>query len=199
MNQCMRPCQLAVTAGEYAAEANRVAHFLESNGKQMTNNLMAARERACEQTEFEQAARIHRDIERLKAVLGFRDSLITDIKSLNGIALTPGRPAGSVVLWPVVSGYWQEPLRIDFAQPTAEAKSLDHQLKHQLVEHLCHPAQEGDRLEHVALLSRWYFSTWCDGTWLPFHHPHDLDYRVLVRRISALLRDKAGENLPAPL
>ena len=199
MNQCMRPCQLAVTPKEYATEVDRVADFLASNGRHMTSVLTAARERACEATEFEQAARIHRDMERVKSVLGLRDEIITEVHSLNGVALTLGRQPRSIALWPMLSGYWQPPLTADFANPDSSAKSLDRQLREQLSEHLAAPNLEGDRLEHMALLSRWYYSTWRDGTWFAFRDLADLDYRALVRRISTMVREMtADEAGPAP-
>lgn len=188
MNQCMRPCQLAVTASEYAAEVARVREFLDSRGRHTVSVLAAARDRVSEQTGFEEAARIHREIERVKAVIGLRDELVTDLECLNGIALTRGAPDRSVALWPVIAGYWQPALVIDFSRPDADSRSLDHQLREKLGGHLSSPCRDGDRLEHIALLSRWYYSTWRDGAWFAFHDPSDLNYRALVRGISTILR-----------
>jgi hypothetical protein len=194
MNQCMRPCQLAVTPKEYAAEVDRVADFLASNGRHMTTVLTAARERACEATEFEQAARIHREMERVKSVIGLRDEIITEVHTLNGVALTIGRAPRTVALWPMLSGYWQPPLAIDFSNPDSSAKSLDRQLREQLSDHLAAPNLDGDRMEHMALLSRWYYSTWRDGAWFAFRDLTDLDYRALVRRISAMVREMVADG-----
>jgi excinuclease ABC subunit C len=187
MNQCMRPCQLAVTASEYAAEVSRATEFLESNGRHMIGVLTAARDRASEETGFEEAARIHREIERVKAVVALRDDLVTDVECLNGIALTRAAAERSVALWPMISGYWQPPLVIDFSRPDADSRSLDRQLREQLVSRIASGSRNGDRLEHIALLSRWYYSTWRDGAWFAFRSPSDVNYRALVRGISALL------------
>jgi hypothetical protein len=195
MNQCMRPCQLAVTPKEYATEVDRVADFLASNGRHMTSVLTAARERACEATEFEQAARMHREIERVKNIVGLRDEIITEIDRLNGIALTAGRQPRSVVLWPMLSGCWQPPLTIDFTNPDSSSKSLDRQIREQLGAHLAAPNLDGERMEHVALLSRWYYSTWRDGTWFAFRDLADLNYRALVRRISMMVREMATSEV----
>jgi hypothetical protein len=190
MNQCMRPCQLAVTEAEYAAEVTRVAQFLDSNGRHMIGTLISARERASDEMQFEQAARIHRELERVKAVNSFRDSAITEIGHLNGVAITPGRPPRSVSVWPMLSGYWQVPLLIEFTEHEAEAKSLDRQMKGRLAEHLSAPVREGDAFEQISLLARWYYSTWCDGIWLPFQTLESLDYRMLVRRVSTVIRQQ---------
>ncbi|MGA8599270.1 MAG: hypothetical protein WB676_31510 [Bryobacteraceae bacterium] len=189
MNQCMRPCQLAVTTSEYAAEVDRVKAFLESNGRHMLSVLTAARDRASDETGFEEAARIHREIERVKAVIGLRDELVTDVECLNGTALTRGAVDRSIALWPMIAGYWQPPLTIDFSRPDADSRSLDRELREQLGLHLSSPNRDGDRLEHIALLSRWYYSSWCDGAWFAFNDLAHLNYRALVRGISTLLRE----------
>jgi len=53
---------------------------------------------------------------------------------------------------------------------------------------LQNPRSEGVRVEQIALLTRWYFSSWRDGDWFPFRGLEDLNYRRLVRGISNLLR-----------
>jgi hypothetical protein len=50
----------------------------------------------------------------------------------------------------------------------------------------------GGRLEHLALLARWYYSSWSDGEWIGFHGLDQVPYRKLVRAISRL-RQKAAE------
>jgi excinuclease ABC subunit C len=44
------------------------------------------------------------------------------------------------------------------------------------------------RQEYLALLSRWYYSTWCDGEWFPFDRIQNLPYRKLVHAISRIAR-----------
>jgi Nuclease subunit of the excinuclease complex len=193
MNLCMRPCQLAVSQEEYAAEVARVRNFLETNGRHQLALLMAARDRASQETDFEQAARLHKQLEKVKAVGGLRDNVVCEVNLLNGLALTRGSGPRSVALWPMLAGYWQPPLRLDFSQPESQAKSLDRALRDSLATHLQNPCSEGIRVEEIALLARWYFSSWRDGDWFSFRGLEDLNYRKLVRGISNLLRD-----MPAP-
>jgi len=40
------------------------------------------------------------------------------------------------------------------------------------------------RGEHVALLARWFYSSWRDGEWIPFARREEPPYRRLVRAIS---------------
>jgi excinuclease ABC subunit C len=192
MNQCARPCQLAVTASEYATEVARVVEFLETKGRHLVSVLTAARDRASDETGFEEAARTHREIERVKAVIGLRDELVTNVEYLNGIVLTRGVER-SVTLWPMIAGYWQPPLMIDFSRPDADSRSLDRELREKLSGHLSSPCRDGDRLEHIALLSRWYYSSWRDGDWFAFNDLSHLNYRALVRGISTRLRETETE------
>ena len=188
MNLCMRPCQLAVSREEYATEVARVRDFLATNGHHQLAVLMAARDRASEETDFEQAARLHKQLEKVKAVGSLRDDVVCEVDRLNGIALTRGARLRSVALWPMLAGYWQDPLYFDFSQPESQGKSLDRELRDSLSRHLQNPRSEGVRVEQIALLTRWYFSSWRDGDWFPFRSLEDLNYRRLVRGISNLLR-----------
>jgi hypothetical protein len=194
MNLCMRPCQLAASREEYATEVARVRGFLETNGRHQLALLMAARDRASEETDFEQAARLHKQFEKVKAVSALRDDIVCEVNWLNGLALTRGSRFRSVALWPMLAGYWQDPLYLDFSQPESQAKSLDRELRDSLAKHLHNPRSDGVRVEEIALLTRWYFSSWRDGDWFPFRALEDLNYRRLVRGISNLLRDMPPPN-----
>jgi excinuclease UvrABC nuclease subunit len=192
MNHCMRPCQLRASAEEYNAEVQRLSDFLKSNGKHMITVLLSARDRASEETDFEQAARLHKEIEKLKSVAGLRAELIAEVESLNGIAVTRATGESRIALWPMLSGYWQAPLVLDFSAEPGPARSLDQQLREQLTAHLSIVRGEGVRTEEISLLSRWYYSSWRDGEWFPFKTLAELNYRKLVREISVRIREHAA-------
>lgn len=191
MNQCLRPCQCAVTAEEYGSEVQRVRDFLSANGKVIIAILSTARDRAAQDTDFEQAAQIHKRIEKMNAAAAARQEVITEIHRFNGIALTRGVKPRQFCLWPVFQGYWQEPLTLDFLAEGTHARSLDHELRERLTEALATPTAEGKRVEHLAIFSRWYYSSWRDGQWFPFRALADLNYRRLVREISTLAKHDA--------
>ena len=188
MNLCMRPCQLAVSTDEYHVEISRVRDFLDSNGKHYLSVFSSARDHASDQTDFEQAARLHKQLEAVKSVIALRDDIICDITELNGLALTQGCGNRMLALWPLIAGWWQAPVFLDFSVPEAQSKSLDQQIRESLSERIANPAAEGNRADEIAILSRWYYSSWRDGHWFPFRTPADLNYRKLVREISNLLR-----------
>lgn len=195
MNQCLRPCQTAVTAEEYATEVVRVSDFLLTNGKSMAGALLVARDRAAEATEFEEAAYLHKRLERVKEAANGRDPVIGDISQFSGVALTRGLEAREFRLWPMLAGYWQEPLTLDFATDQSRSTSLDGELRQTLSSAVMAPRREGNRLEELALFSRWYYSSWRDGQWFPFRTVSDLNYRKLVREISSMAKE-ASEVSP---
>ncbi len=210
MNLCLRPCQLAVSSDEYATEANRAADFLSTDGDSLLRPLSAAREQSSEAMDFEQAARLHKQIEKIKVVCALRGDLVRPLDHLNGIAITRAGSPQAVRLWPLVAGYWQPSLTLDFAavvEPTSEplipesglpelpsspkqaanpALSMDALLRQSLTQHLAYPSTDGSRSDDLALLSRWFYSSWRDGGWLPFADLTKLNYRKLVREISSL-------------
>ncbi len=192
MNQCLRPCQCAVTPQEYATEIQRLVDFLGTNGRSPIAVLSTARDRAADQTDFEHAAQIHKRIEKMKAAAAARDEAIAEIRQFNGVALTRAVPMRQFRLWPMLEGYWQEPLTLDFSAEVSRATSLDRELRDRLDESFAGPRSAGSRLEDLAIFSRWYYSSWRDGHWFPFRTLSDLNYRRLVREISKLVKADAA-------
>ena len=192
INQCLRPCQCAVTTEEYASEVTRVEEFLSTNGKSTLNVLSAARDRACEETDFEQAAYIHKRIEKVNAAAAARGEVIADIQQFNGLALTRAIEGRQFRLWPMLGGLWQEPITLDFSADETRTKSLDQVLREQISESLKNVRAEGTRIEELAIFSRWYFSSWRDGHWYGFRTLADLNYRRLVRDISKMAHPVRG-------
>jgi excinuclease ABC subunit C len=184
MNKCLRPCQLAVSVEEYRDEVDRAAAFLRTEGRSLIEPLEAARERLSDELRFEDAAREHTRIEKVQEVLRLRDSLAADIDQLCGVAVTPSAEPGAVGLWFVVAGCWQPGVRFGFEVVEGKTVSMDHRLR-EIVAAIepRRPAIE-ERQEHLALLARWYYSTWRDGEWLPFPDLARVPYRKLVNAIS---------------
>jgi excinuclease ABC subunit C len=188
MNLCLRPCQLAVSAEEYGTEVKRVRDFLDTRGKHSLHVLSTSRDRASENTEFEEAAMLHKELEKVKSVLAFQDDIVTEADSLNGVALTKGSRDRTVVLWPMISGCWHPPLRLEFPGQQLETRSLDQVLREKLTLHIVPTARQANRVDEIAILARWYYSSGRDGEWYSFGDLSDLNLRKLVRNISKLLR-----------
>jgi hypothetical protein len=193
MNQCLRPCQCAVSQDEYANEVFRLDEFLATNGKTAAAALTTARERASLEMDFEQAAYLHKRLEKVTAASASRDNVVASLDKFNGIALTRGIGEQECQLFPMLAGYWQNPLILHFNPVEPAARSLDKELREKIAAGLATPAQQPQaaspqRLEHLALFSRWFYSSWRDGHWFPFVKVEDLNYRRLVREISNLSR-----------
>lgn len=198
MNQCVRPCQCAVTLEEYAAEFGRVSDFLKSNGKATLSSLTAARASASENMEFERAAQIHKRMEQVKTAAAARDEVVAELGSLHGIAITRGPSSSEVRLWPMLEGHWQEPITIDVSAQQAQPRSMDADLKERLTNAAATSSTDGDPFEHLSLFLRWYRSSWRDGEWVQFPSLDSLNYRRLVREVSKLAKE-AGSAEPTPV
>ena len=85
MKMCMEPCKGACTREEYAAEAERVRAFLETNGESMLEELAARREAASEAMDFEGAAAMHKQWEKVKAATGFADEIVQPLTRLRAL------------------------------------------------------------------------------------------------------------------
>lgn len=198
MNQCLRPCQCAVTREEYATEARRVGDFLTTNGRAALAVMTAARDRAAEQTDFEQAAQIHKQVEKLRAAAVARDEVVTNVYHLNGVALTRGLNSREFRLWPMLQGYWQDSLRLQIPQDDPQGKSLDQMLRELLTASLNKSVLQGRRAEDVAIFARWYYSSWRDGQWFLFRQMEDLNYRKLVKEISSMAKADRAQAASSP-
>jgi excinuclease UvrABC nuclease subunit len=188
MNQCLRPCQCVVSPEEYATESRRVADFLSTAGRSALQPLSAVRDRAAADLDFEQAALAHKRIEKVQAAISTRDKVIASVDQFHGIALTRAADPDSVNLWPMFAGYWQPSLNLYLQQ---ETRSLDSLLRERLHLVFQSPLDAGNRLEQMALFSRWYYSSWRDGQWFPFEALHQLNYRRLVKAMSDLMKPNA--------
>ncbi len=194
IKQCLRPCQCAVSGSEYGTEAATVASFLQDGGRRTVPALVAIRDQATQATDFEAAAKLHKQIEKLREAMSVGNSIATDLPTFHGIAIVLDPQAREVQLFPIAEGLWQGMTTLSFAEAGEGSASLEAVLRSRL-----EAASEGsnsnrvDALEHIALFSRWYFSSWRQGEWLPFAAPDQLPYRKLMRTVARLVRKQAGQ------
>jgi excinuclease ABC subunit C len=187
MNKCLRPCQQVVSREEYLSEVQRVEEFLTGNGTALISIATAARDRLSGEMNFEEAARQHKQIERIQAVLSLRGDLVCDIDRLYGVAIAPCIAPDSVLLWFVCQGAWQAPVRFALTSLV----SLDQRLRELVASIRPATPNLAEKQEHLALLARWHYSTWSDGEWIGFPALDQTPYRKLVRAISRV-RQKAA-------
>ncbi len=185
MNKCLRPCQEVVSVEEYRTEVARVVDFLSTNGASLLTSAMATRDRFSEEMNFEEAARQHQRCDRINAVLALRGDLVRDVERLSGVVVTPSLTAEAVNLHFVLQGAWMGPVPFAVGQM---GSSLDQRLR-EVVEGLEAPrigVQE--KQEHLALLARWYYSSWREGDWIAIDDRARVPYRRIVRAVSKVLK-----------
>jgi len=186
-----------VTRDEYLSEVVRVEEFLRGNGAGLLSVATAARDRLSAEMNFEEAARQHKQLERIQEVLSLRGDLVCDIERLYGVAIAPCLAPDSVQLWFACQGAWQAPVKF----PLTSMISLDQRLRELVgsIKPVVPPLAE--KQEHLALLARWHYathySTASDGEWIGFPALDQAPYKKLVRAISRV-RQKAASVEPSP-
>jgi excinuclease ABC subunit C len=192
MNRCLRPCQQAVSMDEYHGEVVRVEQFLRSGGASLLETAAAARDRASAEMQFEEAQRLHQRVEQIAAVQGLGGELARSIDRLAGVAVTRSTEPGTIDLWFLLGGCWQEPVRFplalmasDSAMGASAGRSMDHRLREAAASIT---AKGAPNLEHLAILMRWYGSSWRDGEWLSFDSIEQIPYRKLVNAIGRVAK-----------
>lgn len=94
MKMCLAPCFRGCTDERYAAEAERVREYFASRGSVTIAALEKEREMASAALDFEQAARLHQRVEKMRAVAQQVAPLVRAIAELDAIILQPaaGQP-----------------------------------------------------------------------------------------------------------
>jgi hypothetical protein len=98
----------------------------------------------------------------------------------------------AVELWFVRDGLWCAPVRFGFEVQEGKPVSLDRKLREVFAAVTPLKLTVRERQEYLALLARWYYSTWRDGEWLGFESFEEIPYRKLVNAICRVARREAG-------
>jgi excinuclease ABC subunit C len=196
MAMCLRPCQEVVGPAEYGHEVARVVDFLQTGGQSLLDGIAHSRDRLSEEMLFEEAARQHKRYEKVQEVLKQADELARDIDRLNGVAITRSLAADAVEMWFVREGWWQEPQRFSFEVCDGAPVSLDRKLRETFATVAVRKLTIRERQEYLALLARWYYSSWRDGEWLGFESYEDIPYRKLVNAVSRVAAGKSTAEAP---
>jgi excinuclease ABC subunit C len=183
MMRCLRPCQQVVGVEEYRSEVDRLVEFLASDGDSQLHSIASARDHFSEEMRFEDARHQHERYQRVEQVLRLRDELATGLDRLCGVAVLPSADSATVALRFFLRGVWlqESPFRL---LQGGDMVPMDRRLK-EIAGALSIPRVSlRERQEHVALLARWYYSSWRDGEWIAFPTLDEMPYRRVVRAIS---------------
>ncbi len=92
MGRCLAPCKMAVTAEAYRAEAERVFAYLRTRGESLLQEIAARRDQASEAMDFEGAAALHRQWEKVKAVAQGADPLVRAANEVRALVVQAAAP-----------------------------------------------------------------------------------------------------------
>lgn len=191
MAMCLRPCQEVVGPAEYRAEVDRVIEFLRSGGRSLSEAIERSRDRLSEEMLFEEAARQHKRLEKVLEVVKLADDLARDVDRLSGVAITSSLAPDAVEMWFVREGNWQEPQRFAFEVAEGKPVSLDRKLRETFASVAPRKLTVRERQEYLALLARWFYSSWRDGEWIPLDGPEP-PYRKLVNAVHRVVKERGA-------
>ena len=92
MKKCMEPCKEACTPAQYADESARVFAFFRTRGQSMLDEVAARREAASEDMDFESAAALHKQWEKVRAASMLADELVRPAAELRAVILQEAAP-----------------------------------------------------------------------------------------------------------
>ncbi len=92
MNKCLAPCKQACTAEQYAAEAHNVFAFFATHGESMLTDLAGQRDAASEALDFERAAALHTQYEKIRSASQLADELVRPLADLRAVIVQPAAP-----------------------------------------------------------------------------------------------------------
>lgn len=184
MDMCLRPCQTRVSDAEYQAEVGRVLDFLGTEGQSLVREIEQARDEASGGMEFEEAARQHKRLEKVREALKLKEDLARDLDALFAVIVQKSLQTESVDLWFVHQGFLQPKITFCFGVEDGRSISLDRRLHEELGGVAFCTGTTQERADHLALLRRWYHSSWRDGEIVPVDRLDRIPYRKLVNAIS---------------
>lgn len=206
MRMCLAPCYAGCTDGDYQRELGRVVAFLDTEGNSLSGELESERGQASDSLNFEEAGRLHHRLDRVKEVLRKKPGLARNIADLNAVIVERGAEANSVVFFRVSAGELRGPATLLLDQKVASPVSLDEQMR--LLLGSLAPASEASNpatgsagepetrselriarpnvsplppWEHLALLARWYYSSFREGEFVLLGRGQEIPHARLIR------------------
>jgi excinuclease UvrABC nuclease subunit len=195
MKMCLAPCFKGCTDDEYRAEVVRVEDFLDTRGESLKRQLAGERDDASKHLDFENAATIHGRLDKLTPVLQQMPDIVHRIDQLNALIVQKSSQTDSVALFRVDGGVIAGP--IDFPISSSEhtkSQSMEARIQASLSSlPAAEPSGTSERMEHLAILKRWFYRGSRTGEIFFGDAKHELPMRRIVRGISRVYRGEAPE------
>jgi excinuclease ABC subunit C len=195
MKMCLAPCFKGCTDEEYRSEVSRVQAYLESSGQSLVREISARRDAASTNLEFETAAALHAQLEKLKPVTGQLAEIVHRIDRLAGVMVQRSATPESVSFFRIDAGRISGPVVFPI-QPAEHTKSQSMEAR--ITEALeAMPASDSrtalETMEHLALLRRWYYRSSRAGEIFFADDKAVFPLRRIVRGISRVYRGEKSE------
>jgi len=111
MKMCLAPCQQRCTDARYSEEAEAVRSFLTTHGESKLVTIRELRDRASEELEFETAAKLHAQLEKIEAVRALASELVRPMNALRVCVIQLSEEPDEVSLFLYDGGEWRGPAR----------------------------------------------------------------------------------------
>ena len=99
MKMCLAPCYQGCTDERYAEEAAAVESFMATRGESRLVVLRTQREEAAAKLEFEAAAAIHAQVQRVESVRALASELVRPLSRLRAVILQPATNPDEVAVF----------------------------------------------------------------------------------------------------
>ena len=99
MKMCLAPCYQGCTDERYGEEAAAVEQFLATRGESRLVQLRAQRDEASANLEFEAAAAVHAQVQRIESVRALAPELVRPLSQLRAVILQASADPGEVAVF----------------------------------------------------------------------------------------------------
>jgi DNA polymerase-3 subunit epsilon len=149
MGHCTAPCNGSIGADAYDRRVHSALALLRGRGGQLTGALAAARDQAARALRYEEAARLHRDLESL-ATLANRVARLSQVITENNLVIVTGRN-GNRAAHVVLSGRLALTRELDSPEAAEEVAEF---VRENFERYRAKPVTR-DELEPMTIVARW--------------------------------------------
>jgi excinuclease ABC subunit C len=110
MKMCLAPCYQGCTDDRYAEEAESVRSFLATRGESKLVNIRRQRDKASEELEFESAAKLHAQLEKVESVRALASELVRPLSNLRTCVMQTSADPDEVAVFLYEAGELRGPV-----------------------------------------------------------------------------------------
>ena len=196
MKMCLAPCFKGCSDDEYRAEVSRVQAYFETNGNSLVREISHQRDQASTELDFETAAAQHARLDKVKPVLAQLPEIVRPLDRLRALMIQPSAISGCVNFFKVdaacLSGPWPFPIQ---SPEHTKSQSMESRIENALSQASSEKLHSVlQRMEHLALLKRWYYRSHRVGEIFIADDKKELPLRRIVRGISRVFRGEKPSN-----